>query len=150
MAAGTRYREDVTSLLGRPDIVFPVAQVVVFRDGYFRHGKDWGERRAKFSRGASPEYWIAKVEGNMALDRRVNASLEQAGWIVMRLWESEIRRQRMMLSRQSNTPLCVGGVPAASRACNEGGPPGVLASADQVEENHVALRCPTDGQALNH
>lgn len=90
-AAGLRYRKDVGGLPGRPDIVFKGARVAVFCDGDFWHGKDWVERRKKLARGSNPQYWIAKIERNMERDRARTRELEAAGWLVMRVWESEIR-----------------------------------------------------------
>lgn len=89
---GCRYLKDAGSLPGRPDIVFPKARVVVFCDGDFWHGKDWEERRAKLRRGSNPEYWIAKIAGNMARDRGNTTELVRQGWTVLRIWESDIRR----------------------------------------------------------
>ena len=91
-ARGCRYRKDVASLPGRPDIVFPGAKVTVFCDGDFWHGRDWRHRRRKLLRGHNPEYWIAKIKRNMDRDRRNNRKLEQAGWCVLRFWETDILR----------------------------------------------------------
>ena len=65
---------------------------MIFCDGDFWHGKDWGSRKAKLSRGNNAAYWIAKIERNMARDLDVAAELRSRGWIVLRFWESEIRR----------------------------------------------------------
>jgi DNA mismatch endonuclease, patch repair protein len=88
--AGARFRKDVPSLPGRPDIVFPRARLVVFCDGDFWHGKDWCSRRRKLARGINATYWVGKIEANRARDRLQTAQLEACGWTVLRFWESAI------------------------------------------------------------
>lgn len=90
-ASGCRYRVDASDLPGRPDIVFPRARLVIFCDGDFWHGKNWPERRLKLAEGHNADYWIPKIERNMARDLVVSRELRDAGWIVLRFWESEIR-----------------------------------------------------------
>jgi DNA mismatch endonuclease (patch repair protein) len=48
--AGARFRKNVTTLPGKPDIVFPGPRLAVFCDGDFWHGKDWDERRRRLAR----------------------------------------------------------------------------------------------------
>lgn len=88
--AGARYRKDVKTLPGRPDIVFPGPRLAVFCDGDFWHGKDWEERRRKLAEGSNPAYWIAKIERNRERDRETTRKLEEQGWAVLRYWESDI------------------------------------------------------------
>jgi DNA mismatch endonuclease (patch repair protein) len=87
---GLRYRIGIRALPGRPDIVFARARVVVFCDGDFWHGKDWRARKRKLLRGANSIYWVAKIESNIARDKRTTAALEANGWRVIRLWESDV------------------------------------------------------------
>ena len=87
---GYRFRKNVDSLPGRPDVVFPKEKVVVFCDGDFWHGWNWQERKAKLRAGANPSYWIAKLERNMQRDKRVNSDLAAQGFKVLRFWEREI------------------------------------------------------------
>jgi DNA mismatch endonuclease (patch repair protein) len=97
--AGARFRKDVGSLPGRPDIVFPRARLVVFCDGDFWHGKDWPARRRKLARGTNAPYWVAKIEANRARDRRHTAQLEADGWTVLRVWESAIHEAPERVAR---------------------------------------------------
>jgi|SRR6185436_15097942 len=90
-AAGCRYRKDVSTLPGRPDIVFPKARLAIFCDGDFWHGRDWESRRQKLSRGANSDYWLAKIQRNIERDQQNTLRLKEMGWTVLRLWESEIR-----------------------------------------------------------
>jgi len=86
---GLRYRVDFPvragGILTRPDITFTRARVAVLVDGCFwhrcpEHGRDPRANQA---------YWKPKLEANVARDGRVNASLTQAGWMVVRIWEHE-------------------------------------------------------------
>ena len=90
-AAGCRYRKDVSTLPGRPDIVFPKARLAIFIDGDFWHGRDWESRRQKLSRGNNADYWLAKIRRNIERDQQNTLRLKEMGWTVLRVWESEIR-----------------------------------------------------------
>jgi DNA mismatch endonuclease (patch repair protein) len=90
-AAGCRFRKDVAELPGRPDIVFSGARIAVFCDGDFWHGRDWDERRRKLGRGTNPQYWLAKIQRNIERDWQNTARLQEMGWTVIRVWESQIR-----------------------------------------------------------
>lgn len=65
--------------------------MVVFCDGDFWHGRELAARVAKLQQGHNAPYWIAKIEGNVARDRRTDAKLAAAGWKVLRYWEGDIR-----------------------------------------------------------
>ena len=87
-----RYRKNVETLPGKPDIVFVRARVAVFCDGDFWHGRNWEEQKSKLCQGTNAEYWLSKIESNMERDRLNNALLEADGWSVLRLWETDIKR----------------------------------------------------------
>lgn len=89
---GLRFRKNVTDLPGKPDVVFPRARVVVFCDGDFWHGKDWAARKRKLRNGHNADYWVAKIETNIRRDRHNEKQLREDGWVVVRVWESEIIR----------------------------------------------------------
>lgn len=90
-AAGYRYRKNVANLPGHPDVVFLRARVAVFVDGDFWHGRDWESRREKLRAGSNPDYWLAKIQRNMERDRETTSRLQDLGWTILRLWESEIQ-----------------------------------------------------------
>lgn len=77
---------------GKPDIVFHRARVAVFCDGDFWHGRRWRDRHEKLARGSNAPYWTAKISANVARDRRTTRLLRAAGWIVVRLWETDVLR----------------------------------------------------------
>ena len=93
-ARGMRYRVNVMSLPGKPDIVFTKAKIAVFCDGDFWHGHNWAVRgldslNVELER-YSP-YWKDKILRNVKRDKENNALLESAGWLVIRIWESQIK-----------------------------------------------------------
>ena len=90
-AAGMRYRKYVRRLPGNPDIVFSKARVALFCDGDFWHGRNWPTLRSKLKRRHNADYWVAKIARNRAREFLENTSrLSSEGWLVVRLWESDI------------------------------------------------------------
>lgn len=82
-----RYRKNVRSLPGKPDVVFPKSKVVIFADGDFWHGKNF----KKWKSGISL-FWRKKIAGNMQRDRLQTKALRNAGYRVLRFYGSEIKR----------------------------------------------------------
>ncbi len=97
---GLRYRIAAAALPGKPDVIFPGAQVAVFCDGDFWHGRDLAARIEKLGAGHNAPYWIAKIRANVARDLRVSAELESAGWVVLRFWETEIGRDTPAIAKR--------------------------------------------------
>lgn len=89
---GLRYKTNCQNLPGHPDIVFQYAKVAVFCDGDFWHGRNWSQLRAKLQRRFNAPYWTAKIAANRARDKITGRSLRQLGWCVVRLWETDIKR----------------------------------------------------------
>jgi DNA mismatch endonuclease (patch repair protein) len=83
---GYRYRVHLSSLPGKPDIVFTRRRVAVFVDGDFWHGwkfEDWAHKLAP--------YWRAKIERNRARDLQHENTLRDQGWDVLRIWEHQVK-----------------------------------------------------------
>lgn len=93
---GYRYRRNYKKLPGSPDVSILRYRVAVFVDGEFWHGENWEERKAKLKHNR--EYWIEKIEENMARDKRVDAQLQELGWIPIHFWEKQVLK---------NTDECV-------------------------------------------
>jgi len=85
---GVRYRLNYRALAGSPDIAITKHKVAVFVDGEFWHGHDWETRKPRLKRNR--EYWIEKIEENMARDKRNDGILRGAGWSVIHFWEKEV------------------------------------------------------------
>ncbi len=98
---GYRYRVNVKKLPGKPDIVFGPARVVVFCDGDFWHGHNWALRgipSLEEELAGYSQFWKEKITRNIDRDKRVTAELESLGWIVIRIWESDVK---------SDLPACI-------------------------------------------
>jgi DNA mismatch endonuclease, patch repair protein len=86
-----RFRVDMKSLPGRPDVVFTRQKVAVFVDGDFWHGRDLTARLARLAAGHNAPYWVAKIAANVERDQKVSEALRTGGWLVVRLWESQVQ-----------------------------------------------------------
>jgi len=87
---GIRYRKNVTRICGKPDIAFIGKKIAVFCDSEFWHGYNWEERKNDFK--SHQEFWIPKIERNMQRDAEVNEKLTSEGWIVLRFWGKDIKK----------------------------------------------------------
>jgi len=89
---GLRYRKHVSGLPGKPDRVFARARVVVFCDGDFWHGRNWNRLQRQLKQRHNAAYWLAKIGRNRERDRRNTVLLRKQGWLVLRLWETDIKK----------------------------------------------------------
>lgn len=90
---GYRYRKNYNKFPGKPDIALTKYKIAVFCDSEFFHGKDWDESlHAQILRGSNPEFWEKKILRNMERDREVNQQLEDIGWVVLRFWGEDIKK----------------------------------------------------------
>lgn len=87
--AGLRYRLHRRDLPGSPDIVLPGAKAAIFVHGCFWHVHQ-GCRYAA-TPATRPEFWKAKLEGNMERDEGAVARLAMLGWRVLVIWECATR-----------------------------------------------------------
>ena len=105
---GLHYRKNVKTVLGHPDIAFIGKKVAVFCDSEFWHGYDWENKKNDIH--TRREFWIPKIEKNMARDKEVNEKLQSEGWIVLRFWGKDIKK---------NTQDCADKVAAVLEERNE-------------------------------
>lgn len=87
---GIRYRKNLKSLPGKPDIAITKYRIAIFCDGEFWHGKDWEEKKARLR--TNREYWIPKIERNMQRDIEVDKQLNELDWKVLRFWGDDIKK----------------------------------------------------------
>lgn len=88
-AAGYRFRLHRRDLPGVPDIVLPSRKVAIFVHGCYWHlHSDCKNAKLPATR---PEFWLAKLEGNVARDRRAIEALLSEGWRVLTVWECATR-----------------------------------------------------------
>lgn len=89
---GLRYRKNVASLPGKPDIVLPKYKTVVFVNGCFWHQHDCG----RFVWPSSNEnYWRTKIFANVDRDKKNQQLLKEQGWRVLIIWECQLKRAVM-------------------------------------------------------
>ena len=87
---GHRYRKNVKTVPGKPDLIFKRLKIAIFVDGEFWHGKDWNVRRNWIK--SNQDFWHKKIERNMRRDAEINESLQLLGWIVLRFWGEDITK----------------------------------------------------------
>ena len=87
---GLRYQKNSKKVFGKPDIVFIGKKVAVFCDSEFWHGYNWENKQNEIK--SNREFWIPKIEKNMLRDKEVTEKLESEGWIVLRFWGKEIKK----------------------------------------------------------
>ena len=88
---GFRYRKNVRSLPGCPDIVLTKYRTVVFVNGCFWHKHDcprfvWPS--------SNEEYWHSKIQRNVERDKKSIAELQALGWNVIIVWECELKKTK--------------------------------------------------------
>ncbi len=87
---GFRYRKNVRTLPGCPDIVLPKYKTVIFANGCFWHKHDcprfvWPS--------SNEEYWIPKIQKNVERDKRNIDLLSNMGWNVLVVWECQLKKK---------------------------------------------------------
>ena len=102
---GFRYRKNVRSLPGCPDIVLSKYKTVIFVNGCFWHKHDC----SRFVWPSSNEdYWRAKISGNVRRDIKNHAELEMLGWKALVVWECQLKRKNFE-STMEDLLLCIQG-----------------------------------------
>ena len=88
-AQGYRYRRNVKSLPGTPDIVLKKYRTVIFINGCFWHMHEgckyfiWPENNA--------EFWKEKLLANKRRDEEKIKQLTSNGWKVLVIWECQLK-----------------------------------------------------------
>ena len=86
---GFRYRKNVTTLPGKPDILLPKYKTVIFVNGCFWH-HHYGCKLAYIPK-TNIEYWIDKFNTNIENDIKHEKELKQMGYKVITVWECELK-----------------------------------------------------------
>lgn len=98
-AHGYRYRLNVKSVPGKPDVVMRKYRTAIFVNGCFWHGH---EGCSKFVMPKSnTEFWRTKIEGNRERDKRNYNILIQAGWQVIVVWQCQLDKDELENTMQS-------------------------------------------------
>lgn len=75
--------------IGHPDFVFLSSKIAVFVDGCFWHGHNC----RNLTPSDNSEYWEKKRKRNVEHDLMITKKYEQRGWIVIRIWECELKHK---------------------------------------------------------
>jgi len=98
-ARGFRYRLHVKNLPGKPDIVLSKYKTVIFVHGCFWHGHN----HCKYFvvPKTKTEWWLNKINGNIANDEKAIKALKKEGWKIMTVWGCELgsAKREQTLSR---------------------------------------------------
>ena len=75
-------------LPGKPDLVFPKYNAVIFIHGCFWHGHNchlfkWPSTR--------PKFWKEKINRNGEVDKRNYLGLKREGWWILTIWECALK-----------------------------------------------------------
>ena len=92
-ANGYRYRLNVKTLPGKPDIVLPKYKTVIFINGCFWHGHK-GCRYFVIPKTRT-EWWINKISETQKRDSEAEEQLVDLGWKVITVWECELKKTNL-------------------------------------------------------
>ena len=93
---GFRFRLRRKDLPGKPDIVLPKYNTVIFVHGCFWHGHDCPKGKRPTTNEA---FWNKKLGDNIVRDKKHNQHLEQLGWSVIVVWECELKQEKSVEER---------------------------------------------------
>jgi len=90
-AHGYRYRLNVKSVPGKPDIVMRKYRTAIFVNGCFWHGHASCCKIPQSNR----EFWVKKIRRNQERDRENYRVLQENGWQVIVVWECQLTPKRL-------------------------------------------------------
>lgn len=96
---GYRYRLNVRSVPGSPDLVLRRYRTAIFVNGCFWHGHE-GCRSFKMPQ-SNTLFWNNKIRRNRERDQRNYALLAQNGWHVIVIWECQLKRQLLEVTMRN-------------------------------------------------
>ncbi|WP_343747205.1 DNA mismatch endonuclease Vsr [Fluviicola sp.] len=89
---GLRYRLHDKTLPGKPDLVFPKYNVVLFIHGCFWHGHE-GCKYFVVPKTRT-EWWLEKIGKTVKHDDETILKLYQLGWSSLIVWECELKPEK--------------------------------------------------------
>jgi DNA mismatch endonuclease (patch repair protein) len=98
-AHGYRYRLNVRSVPGKPDIVMRKYRTAIFVNGCFWHGHK-GCKLFVLPK-TNTNFWRTKIEQNQTRDSKNYDELMHAGWQVIVLWQCKLTKQELDTTMQS-------------------------------------------------
>lgn len=91
-AHGYRYRLNVKSVPGKPDIVMRRYRTAIFVNGCFWHGHE-GCKQFVLPK-TNTAFWQDKIERNRTRDTRIYNELMNAGWQVIVIWACNLTKDK--------------------------------------------------------
>ena len=102
---GYRYRLNVKSVPGKPDIVMRPYRTAIFVNGCFWHGHNVQFSTAQIENSklknensacckipqSNRAFWVAKIKRNQERDQRNYQLLQENGWQVIVIWECQLK-----------------------------------------------------------
>jgi len=90
---GYRYKLHTKTLPGKPDLVLPKYNTVIFIHGCFWHG----HRNCRYFvvPKTRTQWWLAKINANTANDKKHQTALRKAGWKIITLWECDLKPKQL-------------------------------------------------------
>lgn len=103
---GYRYRLNVKSVPGKPDIVMRKYHTAIFVNGCFWHGHEVelkvesGELKVESGKcckipETNREFWVSKIKRNQERDQKNYQVLQDNGWQVIIVWECQLTPKRI-------------------------------------------------------
>ncbi len=86
---GLRYRKNLKTLPGTPDIVLPKYKTVVLVNGCFWHGHK--DCKLAHLPATNLDYWEKKIADNVERDERKRQELEKLGYKVLIVWQCQLK-----------------------------------------------------------
>jgi DNA mismatch endonuclease (patch repair protein) len=102
-AKGFRYRKNLKSLPGKPDIVLSKYKTAIFIHGCFWHGHK--NCKAATLPQTRRNFWTDKINDNKKRDAKNYKELKKSGWKVITIWQCQIKnksKQERTLNRVVN------------------------------------------------
>lgn len=87
--SGIRYRRNVKTLFGKPDISIKKYKIVIFIDSCFWHCCPIHGNMPK----SNLDYWENKLSRNKKRDEEVTSYYIDQGWHILRIWEHEVKKE---------------------------------------------------------
>lgn len=97
---GYRYRLNVKSVPGKPDIVMRPYRTALFVNGCFWHGHGINVSQMENTAcckipSSNRAFWEEKIRRNKERDERNYTTLRESGWQVIVVWECQLKARRM-------------------------------------------------------
>ncbi len=97
---GYRFRLHQKNLPGKPDIVLPKFQTVIFVHGCFWHRHP--SCKYAYTPKSRIEFWQKKFNENIDRDCKVQKELEDIGWRILVVWECELKDMETLANKLDN------------------------------------------------